>query len=262
MFHGYEFAWAKAHNPDLVPLVVTVYPDRPAAGLVVVHKDDAASLGDLKGGDVAVPRGTGPLLRVPGKQRAGGESAAPKAKRRRGGPRRGRHGTSPAALVDVRPWRVPEDPARRVQETAGPGRVRAFPQNVIAYNKGAITEQPPSSPEVLTEAHTTPGGKPLMMLWNIKGFDAIPADYDDHLDPSVKAYPAPAAPGRRCRDGRRRHSAGTPTERADPPHPRPAGVFAFPGRAAPAILGGGQSSGPGPTLTDLSGRRTGRDRMV
>ena len=46
---------------------------------------------------------------------------------------------------------------------------------------------------LLTTAHQTPAGKPLLMLWNLKGFEDVPADYPDQLATVAKAYPAPAA---------------------------------------------------------------------
>jgi hypothetical protein len=70
-----------------------------------------------------------------------------------------------------------------------------FPQNVIAYSKGALTPaQARDLTDVLTNAHATPGGKPLMMLWNITGFGAIPANYDQQLNAIAKLYPAPVPP--------------------------------------------------------------------
>ncbi len=64
---------------------------------------------------------------------------------------------------------------------------------MIAYNKGALTpEAAEQLRQVLVGAHLTPGGKPLMMLWSIKRFGDVPADYQDQLAKSAKAYPAPA----------------------------------------------------------------------
>ena len=66
---------------------------------------------------------------------------------------------------------------------------------MIAYSKGALSEQSAMQlRQVLTEAHTTPAGKPLMVLWSITSFAAIPADYDEHLESIVKTYPAPTKP--------------------------------------------------------------------
>jgi ABC-type phosphate/phosphonate transport system substrate-binding protein len=197
VFHGYEFAWAKARNPDLIPLVVTVYASGKPQACVVVNKNNScASVAELKDGDINIPRGTkGHCFAYLARQR-GCEVTAPKDK-----PLLSTEealdavvsGTSPAALVDVG--------AVKAYEKLQPGAAKnlkvlcksqPFPQNVIAYNKGALSDRDAEQlRQVLVEAHTTSAGKPLMMLWNITSFAAVPADYEESLGASVKAYPCP-----------------------------------------------------------------------
>ena len=105
VFHGYEFAWAKARNPDLVPLVVTVYPNGKPQACIVVHKDNVCgSVADLKDGDIIIPRGTkGHCFAYLAHQR-GSEVAPPKDKPLLGAEEALDavvNGTSPAVLVDV-----------------------------------------------------------------------------------------------------------------------------------------------------------------
>jgi ABC-type phosphate/phosphonate transport system substrate-binding protein len=200
VFHGFEFAWARAKNPDLVPLVVTVPPTGKLQVFVLVHKDaKAAKLGDLKGESITVPIGSkGHCWAYLAKERAGLADGCAEAKAEKVTPEGALdavvNGTSAAALVDVAAWA-----GYQKIHPAASGKLRvlcesdSFPQNVIAYNKGSITPaQAKDLADVLTQAHAKPGGKPLMMLWNIKGFDAIPANYEKQLDASIKAYPAPA----------------------------------------------------------------------
>ena len=200
VFHGYEFAWAKARNPDLVPLVVTVYPTGKPQACIVVHKDCACgSVADLKDADIAIPSRTkGHCFAYLARHR-GGEVVPPKGK-----PQPGVeealdavvNGTSPAVLVDVGAMKgyAKLNPAG-AKHLKILDRSEQFPQNVIAYNKGALSEQSAEQlRQVLTEAHTTPAGKPLMVLWSITSFAAIPADYDEHLESIVKTYPSPAKP--------------------------------------------------------------------
>ena len=198
VFHGFEFAWARKHNPNLVPLVVTVYPTGSPKAVVVVHADHKArKLADLKGTSIAVPKGSRghcylyldgeDAFMASGSPPANAEEALTAVVA----------GTSPATVVDAA--------ALVGFEKLQPGafknlRVLAesecFPQNVIAYQKGLLAE--PSAAklrEALTDAHTTAAGKQIMMLWNIVKFDPVPRDYDDQLERVAKAYPTPVKIG-------------------------------------------------------------------
>jgi ABC-type phosphate/phosphonate transport system substrate-binding protein len=213
VFHGFEFAWAQRQNPDLVPLVVTVYPTgRPQACVVVRADSPAKALADLKDAAVTVPTGTrGHCLLYLTKQRDGlpEATAAPKQKppvSTEDALEAVATGESPAALVDVA--------ALAGYQNLHPGAAKrlrvlcksdAFPQNVIAYTKGSLSDETAKKlRKALTEAHETPAGKPLMILWSIKRFGEIPAEYEKHLEAAVKAYPPPAAPGIRATGGQGR----------------------------------------------------------
>lgn len=199
VFHGFEFAWVRQQNPNLVPLVVTVPPGRKFQACVVVHKDSPAkTIADLTGEAITVHRGTkAHCLAFLDRERAGLPAAAPMPK-----PVLTAEqaldavvsGETPAALVDVS--------ALTGYEVLQPGafkhlrvlaRSEVFPQTVIAYNKGLLPEETAGHiRRVLLEAHNTAAGKPLMMLWSLKGFEGIPADYEAQLGRIVKSYPAPA----------------------------------------------------------------------
>ncbi len=198
VFHGFEFAWAKARNPGLVPLVVTVYPaGNPQACVVVRDDSKIASLADLKDDQITIPRGTkghcfaylahkrgatAPCQTCPATAEEALDAVV--------------NGTGQAVLVDVG--------AYQGYEKLQPGAFKhlrvlckseKFPPNVIAYNKGALSPQAADQlRKVLIEASATPGGKPLMTLWSIKGFAAVPADYDEQLEKCAKVYPAPVKP--------------------------------------------------------------------
>jgi ABC-type phosphate/phosphonate transport system substrate-binding protein len=197
VFHGYEFAWAKARNPDLVPLVVTVYPGGKPQACVVVHKDcPCGSVADLKQGEIVIPNRTkGHCLAYLSRQK-GGEGVTPKD-----GPKPSVeealdsvvNGTSPATVVDmgaVKGYEKLHPAAAKNLKILG--RSEQFPQNVIAYSKGVISDESATQlRKVLTEAHTTPAGKPLMVLWSITSFAEAPADYAKQLETIAKSYPAP-----------------------------------------------------------------------
>ena len=203
VFHGFEFAWVRKDHPDLVPLVVTVPAARKLQAVVVVHQDNPAqALADLKDGAVVVPRGTkAHCFAFLDRERAGlpatcacprttppvtpGEALDAVV-----------NGEAAAALVEVSAL----DGYKAVQPGAFNNvrvlcRSDLFPPTVIAYRKGAVPDEAVEKIRaLLTEAHTMPAGKPLMMLWNLRGFQDVPADYDAHLDKTLQVYPAPVVP--------------------------------------------------------------------
>lgn len=201
VFYGFEYAWVKREHPDLVPLVVSVPTGRKIQAVVVVHKDsEIKTLADVGSECVVMPRGTkSHCLAYLDKLRAGlkSETAKPKAMVSK---------TAEdvlnsvvtceqcAALVDVT--------ALSGYEVLHPGAFKQlrilseseqFPLSVIAYKKGSLNPEAVAKlKEGLLEAHRSPAGKPLMLLWNLKGFEEAPADYDAQLEEIIQAYP-PAA---------------------------------------------------------------------
>jgi ABC-type phosphate/phosphonate transport system substrate-binding protein len=200
VFHGFEFAWVRQQNPNLVPLVVTVPPGRKFQACVVVHWDSPAkAVADLKGEAVTIHRGTkAHCLAFLDRERAGlpADTATPQSKATLTAEQTLDavvSGEAPAALVDAS--------ALTGYEVLQPGafkhlrvlvRSEVFPQTVIAYNKGLLPDETAGRiRRLLVEAHNTAAGKPLMMLWSLKGFEGIPADYDAQLERIAKLYPAP-----------------------------------------------------------------------
>src|SRR5712691_4744028 len=60
VFHGYEFAWAQIKHKDLKPLVIAMssQSSKLTAQVVVASDSSYKLLDDLKGQNVAIPRGT------------------------------------------------------------------------------------------------------------------------------------------------------------------------------------------------------------
>lgn len=203
VFHGYEYAWVRKQNPDLIPLAVTVPPGRKLQACIIVRNDnEAKKLADLGDEPVVVPKGTKAhcLLYLDRERAALGKNVArPKAK-----PALTTEealdsivsGDGAAALVDIA--------ALAGYQSLQPGAFKqlrilcqseSFPQTVIVSNKGSLDDATAKKiRSLLTTAHATPAGKPLLMLWNLKGFEEVPADYVAQLDAIHKAYPTPARP--------------------------------------------------------------------
>lgn len=203
VFHGFEYAWIAQQHPEIVPLVVTIPPGRKVQGCVVVRKDNPArKLADLGDAAVAIPRGakahtllfleklriglpatTARPVSDPGKTAEDVLDAVVM-------------GESPAALVDAA--------ALSGYQTLQPGAYKQlrmlceserFPQAVIAYRRGAVDDGVVAQAKAgLLSAHTTVTSKPLLMLWNLKGFEEVPADYPQRLAEIRKAYPPPDQP--------------------------------------------------------------------
>jgi ABC-type phosphate/phosphonate transport system substrate-binding protein len=203
VFHGYEYAWVRKQNPDLMPIAVTVPPGKKLQACIIVRKDhDAKALADLGEEPIIVPKGTkAHCLLYLDRERAklGKNSLKTKTKP----PLTTEEtlesivaGDTVAALVDVG--------ALAGFQSLQPGAFKqlrilcqseSFPQTVIVSNKGSLDEATAKKIRtLLTTAHSSPAGKPLLMLWNLKGFEEVPADYTAQLDAIAKAYPAPPRP--------------------------------------------------------------------
>ncbi len=200
VYHGFEFAWLRKANPDLVPLVITIPPARKLQACVVVQRDSkATSVADLKDETVLVPRGSkAHCFLYLDSLRAGlpATTAKPQAKSTLTSEEALDaviNGDSAAALLDAS--------AILGYKNLQPGafqhlRVLAesptFPPTVLAYTKGTISDATVAKVRtLLTEANQNAAGRPLLMMWNVKGFEEIPADYEEHLTRIAKEFPEP-----------------------------------------------------------------------
>ena len=201
VFHGFEFAWVRKDSADLVPLVVTVPPARMLRAVVVASKySDATRLADLKGESILVPRGTKAhcYLYLEAQRQGLPETCAALK-------------TKPAVTGEEALDKIVQSEAAAAVVDASallgyqklqPGayghlkvlcQSEPFPPTVIAAQRGSLPAATIASvQQLLTTAHQTPAGRPLMMMWNLKGFEPVPADYGSQLDAVAKAYPVPA----------------------------------------------------------------------
>ena len=201
VFHGFEFAWAKQRCDDLIPLIVTQPPGGKVQAVVVVHKTfEGKSLADLKADAVHIPRGAkAHSLAFLDKARTGLDAAHAKPT-----PKvtltpeevlnAVASGEAKAALVDV----CALDGYQFLQPGAFKAlkvleRSEAFPPAVVAYRKGSLSDEDAARiRKGLASASKTASGKMLMTMWNLKGFEEPPAEYQASLDTILKAYPVPA----------------------------------------------------------------------
>lgn len=208
VFHGFEYAWVRDQYPEVAPIAVTVPTGRKIQACLVVHKDsEAKEAKDLKGPTVAVPLFTKAhchlfLERLRCDLPAGCCEAA---KHLPMGPEEVLDAVSQAHLASA----VVDVSSLNAYQINKPGAFRElrvlcdseqFPAAVIAYRKGSL--EPATVDRIragLLKAHETSQGKGFLMLWKLKGFEAVPADFDVQLRRIAKAYPAPV-PGKSMAD--------------------------------------------------------------
>ncbi len=202
VLHGFEYAWIKAKNPDLEPLAVAQPQGGIVQALIVVKADsEAKQPGDLEGDSLLIPRGSkGHVFVYLDKLRAGLPKTAMKTVPNNGlTPEEAlnavSNGEHAAALVDAANFAAYKElqpgAARRLKVLA---RSETFPQSLLLTRKGALAnEMLAKLKEGLTGAHKTSQYRPLLMMWNLQGFEGVPSDYGAHLDRCVKNYPMPIA---------------------------------------------------------------------
>jgi len=200
VFHGHEFAWAQQKCPDLIPIVVTIPPGGKAQSMIVVNIDSKAkTIVDLGDDPITLPRGTKAYsLAFLEKARSGLAKGIGKTVTKVGMNTEELlngvvTGEVAAALVDASTL----DGYRTLQ----PGAFKQlrilqlseqFPPAVVAYRKGCLSEEDAAKiRKGLATANATASGKLLMTLWNLKGLEEPPVDYQEKLDAILKAYPCP-----------------------------------------------------------------------
>jgi ABC-type phosphate/phosphonate transport system substrate-binding protein len=201
VFHGFELAWARQRFPGLRPLVVAVTRRRRPAAVVVARADRPGDgFAALQGRTVAVPKGTKEYCRLFLDRRGPHGAADPHAFGRVTEPANVEDalddvvdGQADAALVDgtsldcyrsLKPAR-----AAKLKEavTSDP-----FPAAAVACRgglDGAVLERVRQG--LLAAGQTRPGAR-VLSLWQLEAFEAPPADYDEQLAESLRAYPPPA----------------------------------------------------------------------
>jgi ABC-type phosphate/phosphonate transport system substrate-binding protein len=205
VFHSFEFAWAQQKYADLKPLMVVVNKTNDVRASILVKKDNnLASLADLKGKDLAIPKRTKEQCRVFLDKACG--MHAPKAF----------FGNLVAsanvetALDDLCSGKVQgalmDSLAIEFYQDLKPGlfaklkvltQSESFPPAVIAYKQGTLDEATLGKFRAgLLTAHTSDLGREMLGMWKIRAFEAVPADYSKSLAEILKAYPAPEAPAK------------------------------------------------------------------
>jgi len=200
VFQGVEFAWARASNPRLLPIVLCVTEERTLrAYLIVRASSKAQEPADLRGTTLALPAETrahcSAFLRckclpddAPMKsffkkvvKATDVEEALDDVV----------NGNVEAALVDGLPWQTYRKTkpgcARKLRVLRASGE---FPCAIIACQQGRYSDaQVKRFRSDLVSVGSTIRGKALLRLLTLTGFEAPPADYDRLIRATAQDYP-------------------------------------------------------------------------
>jgi ABC-type phosphate/phosphonate transport system substrate-binding protein len=203
IFHGVEFAWAKAKFPQLRPLVLAVNKQPSLRAHLIVGSDSkVASLKDLNGKVVAVPNWSREHCWLFLERRCvpKGNTAA-RYFGRVTRPRDAHYaiedvidGVAQAAVIDDA-----ELSAYRKQYPEHVAKVKilqqseSFPSAVIAYYPGTVREDLLDQfRDVMLAAKSTRQGRQMLQKCRITSFEDVPEDFEKKLTDIAKAYPPPS----------------------------------------------------------------------
>jgi ABC-type phosphate/phosphonate transport system substrate-binding protein len=199
VFHGFEYAWAKAANPNLQPILVTVPHGRKVQAMIVVKNEEKKiTLADLKGPTVVTPKGLKAHAQLfldrirtqnPGIQLAP-KSATLTAEEALTAVATGEQ---KAAITDIATlngyMKLQPGAANQLRIVA---ESELFPVAVIATCKGTLADEHIERVRNgLAGASKTAQGRTMLTMWSLKGFEPAPADYDDQCKKILAFYPPP-----------------------------------------------------------------------
>lgn len=207
VFQGHEFAWVQKKNPKLKPLIIAINSSEDVRAYVIVGKNNPAkTMKDLRGKKLDMPKMTKQHCWAY-VERHCTDNAQPELKAFFGDVMKSEslfsalddlcRGKSDAVLVDtidLKKYRDIKGPVfskhlRVLQES------EMFPPAVLAYKEGVVKDATVKQFRAgLLKAHTIAENNHLFELWNIRSFELPPANFDEVLATSLKAYPPPAAP--------------------------------------------------------------------
>ena len=201
VFLGHEFAWARQKFPDLEPIVVAVQKPREVKAFILVrHDSKAATLADLKAAKLVVPGGTREHSRLfLAKRRADDMAGGPvspvgKADTVQDAINKVIDGDADFTVTDQGSWayfqRIYPGRAQNLKVLA---ESEVFPQTVVAYHKGSLTDAVVKKfRDGLLTAHESAQGLKSMVKIRVEKFAPVPATYFTTLADIMKVYPAPA----------------------------------------------------------------------
>jgi ABC-type phosphate/phosphonate transport system substrate-binding protein len=205
VFHGFEFAWAQQKYPDLRPLVIAINKHRHLNANLVVRSDcDAASLADLKGKVVGLPRLGREHCRLFLERQCLACGAEPRnffakvvvPRNVEDGLDDVVRGKLQAVVVDNLALecyaQVKSGCFARLKVLK---RSEIFPAAVVAYRQGAIDDAKLARfRDGMVGAVQNERSRDLLTLWKLTAFEDVPADFPQTLANIARAYPYVSTP--------------------------------------------------------------------
>lgn len=199
VFHGFEWAWVKKEYPNLAPLAITIPPHLPQAAIVVNAKNAAAGPHALGGANIEVPFN----------MKAHGFAYVEKLQK--DVPKDSfkiaisEDLTQDDLIEDLEKNRVKavlvDAAAFASFQKNFPGRAgkvkllcksEIFPQTVVVYNQKALPQKTVAQLQKgLQAAAQNSHGRAFLFMWNLKGFEAPNAAFEDLVAKSLVTFPAP-----------------------------------------------------------------------
>jgi hypothetical protein len=205
VFHGHEFAWIQKKHPKLLPMAVVMNKYQEVRVYVVVHKDSpSTNLASLRGKSFSLPMLTKQHCVVE-MTRHFTDNGQPDAKGFFGSLVRSKNPIM--ALDEVASKKVDAVIVDTVslefyKQENGPRfeknlrvlhQSEPFPPPVIVYKEGNLSAATLGTMrDGLLRAHTNRKCDELLAMWQIRGFEQIPSNYQELLGNSVKSYVPPA----------------------------------------------------------------------
>jgi len=200
VFEGFEYAWVRPNNLDLLPLVIAVNQETyPRAVLVVATNSPIQSFSDLKGKVLAEPKGSKGYARLFLRRLCRQHGQSVKAYFSKiDSPDNiedalddAVDGIVPAVLVDsgalARFRQRKPGRAARLRELMHSPR---FPAAVLVYHKGSFDDPTLKRFQTaLFNAPDNPDGRQVLTLWKLTSFRPVPKDFENALDAIRKDYP-------------------------------------------------------------------------
>lgn len=202
VFHGHEYAWVKSRYPTLIPLVVPVKNSQlTPVSLVVQAESKYRKPEDLKGQRLEIPyQSKGYVYLFLERKCCGG--AEPEDFFRKVRKSNQPDGVLSSLLDGYTQAAVLEKEDLDSYLRSNPGAApklrvllqsEPFPPGVLVYNKGALSEDALRRfHDGMISAHKNEKCRSLLDLSELRGFEAVPDNFDQMLGDILKQYPPPA----------------------------------------------------------------------
>lgn len=200
VFQGYEFAWVEERQPDFRPLALAVNVYRyPVVNAIARRDNPVHDFAGLEGHSLALADTGQRYLRLFVDRGSKANGKDPESFFSRIVPEDNFEDGLDDVVDSVVQTTVVDQATLEAYERRKPGRFRELkvvvrsqplPPAVVAYRDNVLSDATLRRlREGLLRASSSDKGRTVMGLFRLTGFDAVPADFEQVLERSRKAYP-------------------------------------------------------------------------